>query len=70
MPKMKTKTAAKKRFKVSANGKVSHKNTFSRHNMEHKTRKRKRAFRKDQASAKVDMPQIKGMLGTYFKRGR
>ena len=70
MPKMKTKSAAKKRFKVSATGKVSHKNSYSRHNMEHKTRKRKRAFRKDQASAAVDIPEIKGLLGTYFKRGR
>lgn len=70
MPKMKTKSAAKKRFKVSANGKVSHSHTFSSHNLEHKTRKRKRSFRKDQANSENDMPEIKKLLGTYFTKGR
>jgi len=70
MPKMKTKSAAKKRFKVSANGKISHKSTSSRHNMEHKTRKRKRAFRKDQELHAASVPSAKKLLGTYFKRGR
>jgi large subunit ribosomal protein L35 len=68
MPKMKTKSAAKKRFKVSANGKVSHKHSFSSHNLEHKSRKRKRSFRKDQALSKTDYPEVKKLLGTYFKR--
>ena len=68
MPKMKTKSAAKKRFKVSANGKLMHKSTGSRHNMEHKTRKRKRQFRKDHAVAASDMPGVKKLLGSYFTR--
>lgn len=68
MPKMKTKSAAKKRFKVTANGKVMHKNAFSSHNMEHKTRKRKRQFRKDHQVADCDMKQVKGLLGSYFSR--
>ena len=68
MPKMKTKSAAKKRFKVSANGKLMHKSTGSRHNMEHKTRKRKRQFRKDHAVAPSDMPNVKKLLGSYFSR--
>ncbi len=63
MPKMKTRRAAKKRFKVSASGKISHKNSFSRHNMEHKTRKRKRAFRKDQQLSENDHKEVKRMLG-------
>lgn len=70
MPKMKTKSAAKKRFKISANGKISHKHGFSRHNMEHKSRKRKRSFRQDQDVHPADMKEAKGLLGTYFKRGR
>jgi large subunit ribosomal protein L35 len=68
MPKMKTKSAAKKRFKVSATGKLMHKNTGSRHNMEHKSRKRKRQFRKDQAVAECDYPQVKRLLGSYYTR--
>lgn len=68
MPKMKTKSAAKKRFKVSANGKISHKHAFSSHNMEHKSRKRKRAFRKDQALAPADYREVKNLLGSYFNR--
>ncbi|MEO6867983.1 MAG: 50S ribosomal protein L35 [Gaiellales bacterium] len=68
MPKMKTKSAAKKRFKVTATGKIMHKNAFSSHNMEHKTRKRKRQFRKDQALAASDYKSVKGMLGSYYTR--
>jgi large subunit ribosomal protein L35 len=65
---MKTKTAAKKRFKVTATGKIMHKNAFSSHNMEHKTRKRKRQFRKDHALAKSEHRAVKTMLGSYFSR--
>jgi large subunit ribosomal protein L35 len=68
MPKMKTKTAAKKRFKVTATGKLMHKNAFSSHNMEHKTRKRKRQFRKDHAVAASDYKSVKSLLGSYYTR--
>lgn len=70
MPKMKTKSAAKKRFKISAKGKLSHKHTHSRHNMEHKSRGRKRSFRKDQDLHPSDEKEAKRLLGTYFTRGR
>ena len=68
MPKMKTKSAAKKRFKITASGKVLHKNTGSRHNMEHKTRKRKRQFRKDHAVASCDYKEVKSLLGSYYSK--
>ena len=68
MPKMKTKTAAKKRFKVTATGKIMHKNAFSSHNMEHKSRKRKRQFRKDHAIAACDYKEVKSLLGSYYSR--
>ncbi|MCZ4495850.1 MAG: ribosomal protein [Thermoleophilia bacterium] len=68
MPKMKTKSAAKKRFKVSSTGKISHKHAFSSHNMEHKSRKRKRAFRKDQQLAPAEYKSVKKLLGSYFTR--
>jgi large subunit ribosomal protein L35 len=46
MPKMKTHKGMKKRFKVSANGKVSHKRCGSSHLMSHKSGKQVRRLRK------------------------
>ena len=63
MPKMKTKTAAKKRFKRTATGKIMHKHTFSRHNMEHKSSKRRRSFRKDQLMSDPDTKKAEKLLG-------
>ena len=45
MPKLKTKSSAKKRFKVSATGKVKSKNAFTRHMMRNKSTKMKRQAR-------------------------
>lgn len=42
MPKMKTKSAAKKRFRVNASGKVKGKAAFSRHMMMNKPKSMKR----------------------------
>jgi len=46
MPKMKTHKGCKKRFRVSANGKVAHKSTFSGHLMSGKSGNRLRRLRK------------------------
>ncbi len=46
MPKMKTHKGMKKRFKVSANGKVSHKRCGSSHLNSHKSGKQIRRLRK------------------------
>jgi len=46
MPKMKTHKGMKKRFKISATGKVSHKRCGSSHLMSHKSGKRVRRLRK------------------------
>jgi large subunit ribosomal protein L35 len=46
MPKLKTHKGMKKRFKVSANGKVSHKRCGSSHLMSHKSGKQVRRLRK------------------------
>ena len=45
MPKMKTKGAAKKRFKVTGNGKVKFKQAFSRHMQMNKPKSMKRKAR-------------------------
>lgn len=46
MPKLKTHKGTKKRFKVSATGKVSHKRCGSSHLMSHKNGKQVRRLRK------------------------
>ena len=46
MPKMKTHKGSKKRFRVSATGKVSHKRCGSSHLMSHKSGKQVRRLRK------------------------
>ena len=46
MPKLKTHKGMKKRFKVSANGKVSHKRCGSSHLNSHKSGKQVRRLRK------------------------
>ena len=45
MPKLKTHTGAKKRFKLTKNGKVKRAHTNRRHILNHKTTKRKRALK-------------------------
>ena len=46
MPKMKTNSGAKKRFKVTASGKIKHKQAGKRHNLGKKSQKRIRNLRK------------------------
>lgn len=45
MPKMKTRSGAKKRFKVTSSGKVKAKQAFARHMMMNKSKKMKRKAR-------------------------
>ncbi|MBP3703720.1 MAG: 50S ribosomal protein L35 [Lachnospiraceae bacterium] len=57
MPKMKTKRAAAKRFKVTGTGKLKRNKAFTSHILTKKTTKRKRNLRKptlvDASSAKI-----------------
>jgi large subunit ribosomal protein L35 len=46
MPKMKTKSAAKKRFKLTAGGKLIRRRAFGAHKLEHKAAKRRRPKRR------------------------
>ena len=45
MPKMKTRKSARKRFKVTANGKLKRRQAGKKHLLSHKTGKRKRGLR-------------------------
>ena len=62
MPKMKTVSGAKKRFKVTGTGKVRRAKAFHSHNLEHKSSKQGRRLRKVGLVAKCDVRQIKRML--------
>ena len=63
MPKMKTDSGAKKRFKVTGTGKLLRRHAMKSHNLEHKSPKRKRRFGKDQPVAKADVPRSSKLLG-------
>ena len=63
MPKMKTHSGAKKRFKLTANGKVRARHSFSSHILEKKSPKRKRELARPVNVSKHDTPRIKVMLG-------
>ena len=63
MPKMKTHSGAKKRFKVTGSGKVRGRHAFTSHILEKKSPKRKRALGKAALISDDDTPRIKRMLG-------
>ena len=63
MPKMKSHSGAKKRFKKTANGKLQARHAFSSHILEKKSPKRKRGFRKDIDISKADRKTVVKLLG-------
>ena len=63
MPKMKTRSGAKKRFKVTGTGKLLRRDTMKSHNLEHKSAKRKRKFGLAKPVAKADRKNVLRMLG-------
>ena len=63
MPKQKTHSGAKKRFKISSKGKLSRRHAMKSHILEKKSAKRKRSFRRDSAVAGSDVPAVKRLLG-------
>ena len=69
MPKTKTSSSAKKRFKVTAGGKVLRRRAMKSHNLTKKTSKRKQRFSKDQPVAEANVPALQKMLGKRARRG-
>jgi large subunit ribosomal protein L35 len=63
MPKQKTHSGAKKRFKISGTGKILRRRGMKSHLLEKKTAKRKRGFRKDAPLAGADARNVEQMLG-------
>jgi large subunit ribosomal protein L35 len=62
MPKQKTKSSAKKRFKVTGPGKIKRKHAFKSHILTKKTKKRKLALTHDTVVHKADESNVKQML--------
>ncbi|MBL0910974.1 MAG: 50S ribosomal protein L35 [Bacteroidia bacterium] len=62
MPKMKTNSSAKKRFKITGSGKVKRKQAFHNHILTKKETKRKRSLQKFALVSDADMNNVKFML--------
>jgi large subunit ribosomal protein L35 len=67
MPKMKTHSGAKKRFRTTAKGKVRGRSAFSSHILGKKSPKRKRAFQRPAVISDADAPRVKELLGVGKK---
>ena len=63
MPKIKTKSAAKKRFRITAGGKVMRRRAFKSHLLEHKSPKRRRMKRRDKGTDASDNREALRLLG-------
>jgi large subunit ribosomal protein L35 len=63
MPKMKTHSGAKKRFRVTGTGKVMRRRANRNHMLEHKPTKRTRRLDGPVVMAKSDAKNIKKLLG-------
>ena len=63
LPKQKTNKAAKKRFKLTAGGKLLRRHAMKSHNLEKKSAKRRRSFRSDHAVAEADDRAVRRLLG-------
>lgn len=63
MPKMKTHSGAKKRFKLTGTGKVTHAHAMNVHKFEEKSGSRKRRVSVDAILSKVDSKKVKKLLG-------
>jgi len=62
MPKMKTKSSAKKRFKKTASGKIKAGHAFRRHLLTKKSRSRKRQLRKTAYIPSTSLKHVEKML--------
>lgn len=62
MPKMKTISGAKKRFRLTGTGKIKRKHAFKSHILTKKTTKQKRNLTYWTTVAKSDLSNVKAML--------
>jgi len=64
MPKMKTHSGAKKRFRNTSNGKLRGRRAYSSHILEKKSPKRKRRMSRPVEIKRSDSKRVRGLLGT------
>ena len=62
MPKIKTHSGAKKRFKLTKNGKVIRAHAYKSHILNKKNRKRKRGLRQTTVADKTNVVQVKRLI--------
>ncbi|MDP3478582.1 MAG: 50S ribosomal protein L35 [Desulfoprunum sp.] len=62
MPKMKTKRAAAKRFKLTGSGKIKRNKAFSSHILTKKSTKRKRGLRQSSLVDSANLKSVKKIL--------
>jgi large subunit ribosomal protein L35 len=62
MPKMKTHSGAKKRFRKTASGKLRGKRAYSSHILEKKSPKRKRRMARPVVISEADRPRVRTLL--------
>ena len=63
MPKMITNSAASKRVRVTGKGKLMHVGSGMRHNLEHKSARKRRALSADEVMAPNQVKKMKNLLG-------
>ena len=63
MPKMKTHSGAKKRFRKTATGKLRGRHAYSSHILEKKSPKRKRGFSRPAEISPNDAKKVRKLLG-------
>ncbi|MXZ35411.1 MAG: 50S ribosomal protein L35 [Acidobacteria bacterium] len=62
MPKLKTHRGARKRFKLTASGKIKRGHSHARHILTKKTTKRKRKLDQSDLVSRSDLAKVKKML--------
>ena len=62
MPKMKTKSAAKKRFAVTGSGRIKRKHAYNSHILTKKSNKRKRILASTTVMSNADARKVREMI--------
>ena len=65
MPKMKSHSSAKKRFKVTGSGKIMMYHAFKNHILTKKSKKRKRALGRYTVVSPADAPRVARLLTAH-----
>jgi large subunit ribosomal protein L35 len=62
MPKMKTHSGAKKRFRKTGTGKLKARHAFTSHNLGHKSAKRRRRLEQPVEISKADRKRVEELI--------